>query len=107
MHPFGPTREALSLARFVAARGGREVALLPMLGPTDTLPRAPAPTSPTDSQGCFVGPGGGPLPPATAYVPVAHDLVARPVGALGVSLATEARALRLVAALCAQQVLIL
>jgi len=38
-------------------------------------------------------------------VPAVHDLVARPVGALGVSLATEARALRLVAALCAQQVL--
>jgi len=109
MHPFGPSREALSLARFVAARGGREVALLPMLGPTDTLPRppatTPAPPSPTDSPGCFLGPGGGALPPATAYVPAVHDLLARPVGALGVSLATEVRALRLVAALCAQQVL--
>ena len=110
MHPYGASREALSLARFVEARGGREVALLPMLGPLDSLsnPAAAASSSSSSSSAaasaCFLGPGGGSLPPATAYVPSAHDLVARPLGPLSVSLATEARALRRLADLCAQQV---
>ena len=61
----GSSREALSLARFVSARGGREVVMLPLLGHTNTS---------TTTSACH-DPSPSPSPPTTTgYVASAHDL---------------------------------
>ena len=64
------SREALSLARFVSARGTREVVMLPLLGHTDSTPTQttassnPDPCPHTNSTAAAT----------TGYVASAHDL---------------------------------
>ena len=63
--------EALSLARFVTARGAKEVVMLPLLGHTDSNPTIPAKVSSRPVSSSFTNLTAG---STTGYVASAHDL---------------------------------